>query len=111
MNFSLALMSGKIKGVKVNADSLVNTGAQANATSPGASDPERTLSVLEASRLAGEVPKQTHDAIIKQLQNPAEPQAEPKPAVRKSNKPPALTSNTGTIAGLSLCSPDFQIIG
>ena len=27
MNFSLALMSGKIKGVQVNADSLVNTGA------------------------------------------------------------------------------------
>ena len=108
MNFSLALMSGKIKGVQVNADSLVNTGAQANAASPGASDPERTLSVLEASLLAGEASKQIHDAIIKQLENPAGPQAEAKPAARKSNKPPALTSNTGTIAGLILGSPEFQ---
>ena len=108
MNFSLALMSGKIKGVQVNADSLVNTGAQANAASPGASDPERTLSVLEASLLAGEVSKQIHDAIIKQLENPAGPQAEAKPAARKSDKPPALTSNTGTIAGLILGSPEFQ---
>src|SRR5438477_2122213 len=108
MNFSLALMSGKIKGVQVNADSLVNTGAQANAASPGASGPERTLSVLEASLLAGEVSKQIHDAIIKQLENPAGPQAEAKPAARKSDKPPALTSNTGTIAGLILGSPEFQ---
>jgi uncharacterized protein (DUF1800 family) len=108
MNFSLALMSGKIKGVQVNADSLVNTGAQANAASPAASDPERTLSVLEASLLAGEVSKQTHDAIIKQLENPAGPQAEAKPAARKSDKPSALTSNTGTIAGLILGSPEFQ---
>ena len=108
MNFSLALMSGKIKGVQVNADSLVNTGAQANAASPGASDPERTLSVLEASLLAGEASKQIHDAIIKQLENPAGPQAEAKPAARKSDKPPALTSNTGTIAGLILGSPEFQ---
>src|SRR5437016_2600387 len=108
MNFSLALMSGKIKGVQVNADSLVNTGAQANAASPGASDPERTLSVLEASLLAGEVSKQTHDAIIKQLENPAGPQAEAKPVARKSAKAFALTSNTGTIAGLILGSPEFQ---
>jgi len=108
MNFSLALMSGKIKGVQVNADSLVNTGAQANATSPAASDPERILSVLEASLLAGEVSKQTHDAIIKQLENPARPQAEAKPAARKSDKPSALTSNSGTIAGLILGSPEFQ---
>jgi uncharacterized protein (DUF1800 family) len=108
MNFSLALMSGKIKGVQVNADSLVNTGAQANAPFPAASDPERTLSVLEASLLAGEVSKQTHDAIIKQLENPAGPQAEAKPAARESDKPSALTSNTGTIAGLILGSPEFQ---
>jgi uncharacterized protein (DUF1800 family) len=108
MNFSLALMSGKIKGVQVNADSLVNTGAQTNAALPAASAPERTLSVLEASLLAGEVSKQTHDAIIKQLENPAGSQAEAKPAARKSDKPSALTSNTGTIAGLILGSPEFQ---
>jgi hypothetical protein len=104
MNFSLALMSGKIKGVQVSPDSLVQAGAQANASFPAASDPQRTLSVLEASLLAGDVSKQTHDAITKQLENPAGSQAEGKPAGHKN----ASASNTGTIAGLILGSPEFQ---
>ena len=106
MNFSLALMSGKIKGVQVNPDSLVNGGTQANAGSPAAPDPQRTLSVLEASLLAGDVSKQTHDAITRQLENPAGVQAEGKP--RKSDKRGDAASSTGTIAGLILGSPEFQ---
>jgi uncharacterized protein (DUF1800 family) len=106
MNFSLALMSGKIKGVQVNADSLVNAGAQANATSPAASDPQRTLSVLEASLLAGDVSKQTHEAISKQLENPTGQPADGKRATRKDVS--ASASNTGTIVGLILGSPEFQ---
>jgi uncharacterized protein (DUF1800 family) len=106
MNFSLALMSGKIKGVQVNPDLLVNGGTQANAGSPAAPDPQRTLSVLEASLLAGDVSKQTHDAITRQLENPAGVQAEGKP--RKSDKRPDAASSTGTIAGLILGSPEFQ---
>jgi uncharacterized protein (DUF1800 family) len=106
MNFSLALMSGKIKGVQVNADSLVNAGAQANATSPAASDPQRTLSVLEASLLAGDVSKQTHEAISKQLENPTGQPADGKRAPRKDVS--ASASNTGTIVGLILGSPEFQ---
>jgi uncharacterized protein (DUF1800 family) len=106
MNFSLALMSGKIKGVEVNPDSLVNGGTQANAGSPAAPDPQRALSVLEASLLAGDISKQTHDAITRQLENPAGAQAEGKP--RKSDKRTDAASNTGTIAGLILGSPEFQ---
>jgi uncharacterized protein (DUF1800 family) len=106
MNFSLALMSGKIKGVQVNPDLLVNGGTQANAGSPAAPDPQRTLSVLEASLLAGDVSKQTHDAITRQLENPAGVQAEGKP--RKSDKRGDAASSTGTIAGLILGSPEFQ---
>jgi uncharacterized protein (DUF1800 family) len=106
MNFSLALMSGKIRGVQVNPDLLVNGGTQANAGSPAAPDPQRTLSVLEASLLAGDVSKQTHDAITRQLENPAGVQAEGKP--RKSDKRGDAASSTGTIAGLILGSPEFQ---
>jgi hypothetical protein len=60
--------------------------------------------VLEASLLAGDVSKQTHDAIIKQLENPAGSQAEGKAVAHKN----ASASNTGTIAGLILGSPEFQ---
>jgi hypothetical protein len=64
------------------------------------------LSVLEASLLAGDISKQTHDAITRQLENPAGAQAEGKP--RKSDKRTDAASNTGTIAGLILGSPEFQ---
>jgi uncharacterized protein (DUF1800 family) len=101
MNFSLALMSGKIKGVQVNPDSLVN--AQANAAS-AASDPQKALSVLETSLLAGDVSKQTHEAITRQLENPGIAQGEGKPSAYKNDK----ASNPGTIAGLILGSPEFQ---
>jgi uncharacterized protein (DUF1800 family) len=111
MNFSLALMSGKIKGVQVDTDHLVTA-------SPGfPADPQlapgRALAMLEDSLLAGNVSKQTHDAITKELESQAaQPTAKPntKPiAARKNDKtapPPA--SNVGTIAGLILGSPEFQ---
>jgi hypothetical protein len=106
MNFSLGLTGGKIKGVQVNPDSLVNGGAHASSTP--ASDPQSVLSVLEASLLAGDVSKQTHDAITKRLENPAGPPAEGKAAAHKNDKPAAPASNTGTITGLILGSPEFQ---
>jgi uncharacterized protein (DUF1800 family) len=101
MNFSLALMSGKIKGVQVSPDSLVNVGAQANAAA-AASDPQKALSVLEGSLLAGDVSKQTHEAITRQLENPGPAQGEGKPAAHDK------VANPGTIAGLILGSPEFQ---
>jgi uncharacterized protein (DUF1800 family) len=109
MNFSLALMSGKFKGVQVDTSALVNAGTPANASPSVTPDPQQALAVLEASLLAGEVSKQTHDAILRELENPSGPQAAVKlPAAHKNERVSPLASNTGTIAGLILGSPEFQ---
>jgi len=93
MNFSMALVSGRIKGVELDSNRL--TGG-----TTAAADSERTLAILESSLLAGDVSRQTHDAITKQLENP-------QPAPRKADKS-SPTSNVGMIAGLILGSPEFQ---
>ena len=102
MNFSLALMSGKIRGVQVDINRLLAT-----------PDSGQALAALENSLLAGTVSKQTHDAIVSELQNQAagssNVKAVVKPAARKNDKPaPPPASNAGTIAGLILGSPEFQ---
>jgi uncharacterized protein (DUF1800 family) len=104
MNFSVALMSGKIKGVQVDADRLAKT-------PPGtAADSARALAALEGSLLAGDVSKQTHEAITSELENQAASHAAVvKPsAARKNDKASPPASATGTIAGLILGSPEFQ---
>ncbi len=106
MNFSLALMAGRVKGVQVDADRLVGTNP--GVTPADAPDPQRALAMLETSLLAGEVSRQTHDAIVKEMENQGE-QAEVRPtAARKNNKPGSSASSAGTIAGLILGSPEFQ---
>jgi uncharacterized protein (DUF1800 family) len=100
MNFSLALMSGKIKGVQVDPVQLANAPADAPP------DSTRALAFLEGSLLAGDVSKQTHEAITKEIEDQAT-QPGVKPAARKNDKP-APGSNVGTIAGLILGSPEFQ---
>ncbi len=94
MNFALALTSGKVRGVKVDAAQI----AQSNPLPP---DPSATLSEMEAKLLAADVSKQTHDSIVAQMSQPAftDKKTEPAPA-----KPPDAT----TIAGLLLGSPEFQ---
>jgi uncharacterized protein (DUF1800 family) len=69
MNFSLALMAGRIKGVQADGDGLVNR-ASANSTDAVAPDPKQVLARLESSLLAGDISKQTHDAIVKEIENP-----------------------------------------
>jgi uncharacterized protein (DUF1800 family) len=108
MNFSVAMMSGKIRGIQVDTNRLV-------ATPPGSTpDPVQALAELENSLLAGTVSKQTHDAIVSELQNQATGQSNAKavmkPAARKNDKPapPPPASNVGTIGGLILGSPEFQ---
>jgi hypothetical protein len=104
MNFSLALTSGKIKGVQVDVDHLVRSGSSAS-TSP---DPQQALAVLEVSLLANDVSKQTHDAISKQLEAQASPHAiEQSGTARKSEKLEPATG-VGPVAGLILGSPEFQ---
>src|SRR5712671_2589256 len=60
MNFALALTSGKIRGVNVEA-------AQLAGSNPAPSDPSVTLSTLESSILVGGVSQQTHDSIVAQV--------------------------------------------
>ncbi len=106
MNFSLALMAGRIKGVQVDADRLVNP-APANAPPAASPDPQQALALLETSLLAGNVSKQTHDAIVKEIENPGTGQPAVKTPVRNNEKA-VPASSTGTIAGLILGSPEFQ---
>ncbi len=91
MNFSIALMSGKIKGVQIDPARLLN--------GPPV-DSQRALATLESSLLAGDVSSQTHNAITKQLDNQQQ-------SLPKTDKPGVATS-VSTIAGLILGSPEFQ---
>jgi uncharacterized protein (DUF1800 family) len=102
MNFSMALIAGRIKGVQTDGDRLLGP-ASANATDAAAPDPKQALARLEASLLAGDISKQTHEAIVKEIENPT---GSSPATARKNDKPPAST--TGTIAGLILGSPEFQ---
>ena len=62
--------------------------------------PQQVLAVMENSLLAGDVSKQTHDTISKQLQDPQ--------ISRRRMDDPARRPNLGAIAGLILGSPEFQ---
>ena len=93
MNFALALASSKIRGVQVDPAMLFSTAAQPN-------DSLHALTTLEASFLCGDVSKQTHDTIVKQLEDPQVAQRRLDDAPRAPNVP--------VIAGLILGSPEFQ---
>jgi uncharacterized protein (DUF1800 family) len=95
MNFSLALTSGKIKGVTVDA-------AQAAGSNASPADATTALTVMENTFLAGDVSKQTHDSIAAQMQGP------PKNADKKSSPQPARSPDVATMEGLLLGSPEFQ---
>jgi uncharacterized protein (DUF1800 family) len=106
MNFSLALMTGRVKGVQVDGDRLLNPHSSIGTNETGA-DPKQALARLEASLLAGDVSKQTHDTILKEIDNPADAAGGVKAAAHKSEQPPAASS-INTMAGLILGSPEFQ---
>jgi Protein of unknown function (DUF1800) len=81
MNFALALVNGKIKGVKVDLTPLAGN-------APSTYPPQNsgaTLSALENSLLEGDVSGQTNDSIAAQQK-----------------------SDSKTIAGLLIGSPEFQ---
>jgi len=90
MNFALGLATGKLRGVSVDAAQLA----------PGAGDAQSALAALETSLLGGEVSKQTHETIAKQLDDPQIAQRKLDDAPR----PP----NVAAIVGLILGSPEFQ---
>jgi uncharacterized protein (DUF1800 family) len=81
MNFALALTSGRIRGVQVDASRF--------APDARYSDPSMILSAFENRLIAGGVSEQTHDSIVAQIQE-------------------TKGANPSTIAGLLLGSPEFQ---
>ncbi|MBZ5657962.1 MAG: DUF1800 domain-containing protein [Acidobacteriia bacterium] len=90
MNFALSLAAGKVRGVSMDATQLA----------VGATDAQQALAALEDALLAGEISKQTHDTISKQLEDP-------KISQRRLDDP-SRPPNVGAIAGLILGSPEFQ---
>jgi uncharacterized protein (DUF1800 family) len=95
MNFALGLAAGKIRGVKI--DSAVGTAAGA---SEATTDAQQTLATLENSLLSGDISRQTHDTISKQLEDPKISQRR----LDDPKRPP----NAAAITGLILGSPEFQ---
>ncbi len=95
MNFALGLATGKVRGVKVDAASL---SATAGAQPPA--DASQALATLESSLLSGDISKQTHDTIEKQLEDPKISQRR----LDDPKRPP----NVAAITGLILGSPEFQ---
>ncbi len=90
MNFVMALTSGKLKGVQVEAE-----------PAPVRSeDPQQTLIALENDLLAGDVSKQTHDVITARLQDAK--------ITRRKLDDPVRSPNISMIEGLLLGSPEFQ---
>jgi len=90
MNFALGLAAGKVRGVSVDSAPLAS----------GAADGQQALAALENSLLAGDVSKQTHETISKQLDDPQISQRR----LDDAGRPP----NVAAITGLILGSPEFQ---
>jgi uncharacterized protein (DUF1800 family) len=89
MNFALALGTGKLSGVRMDASALAGSG-----------DAASVQQALEQKLVAGGVSPQTHDTIAKQLSDPVV-------TGRKLDDPPKPL-NAGAITGLVLGSPEFQ---
>ncbi|MGC2549742.1 MAG: DUF1800 family protein, partial [Candidatus Sulfotelmatobacter sp.] len=96
MNFALALCSGRIKDVKVDAVQLVRSNAP-----EAAMDSNLALSTLENILLDGDVSKQTHDSIAVQSRQENNVTARTPAEVMR-------TQELSTMAGLLLGSPEFQ---
>jgi len=90
MNFALTLTSGKLKGVRADADRMGNL----------PSDPQAALATLENTLLEGDVSQQTHVTIANKLQDP-------QISGRKLDDP-MRPPNVSAIEGLLLGSPEFQ---
>jgi uncharacterized protein (DUF1800 family) len=99
MNFALGLAAGKIRGVKIDPTSLA-AGTAAGTTAAAMTDAQQVLATLEKSLLSGDISKQTHDTISKQLEDPKISQRR----LDDPKRPPNIAAITGLILG----SPEFQ---
>ncbi len=109
MNFGLALATNKLQGTSFNLAQLMNStpappasatavaGATLTTASLGDDDPYQVQLKLEQLLLAGDISKQTHDAIEQQIVGP-----------RLQGENVRNQPNVNVIAGLLLGSPEFQ---
>src|SRR5271165_2496506 len=95
MNFALALAAGRVRGVEVDSASLAG---KKEAGAPA--DAQQALATLEDALLAGDISRQTHETICKQLEDPKISQRR----LDDPKRPP----NAAALAGLILGSPEFQ---
>jgi uncharacterized protein (DUF1800 family) len=89
MNFALAMGTGKVAGVRVDAAGLA-----------GAGDSAQVEEALEKALVAGGVSGQTHETIARQMDDPT--------VTGRKLDDPAKPINAGAVAGLILGSPEFQ---
>jgi uncharacterized protein (DUF1800 family) len=99
MNFALGLANGKVRGITVDPSNLSSDPAT-QTSSRAQADPQQMLTKLENALLAGDISKQTHDTISKQLEDPAISQ--------RRLDDPKRAPNVAAITGLILGSPEFQ---
>ena len=92
MNLALAMGTGRLPGLKLEPAALLGSAPPSDAT--------QTLALLENSLLSGDVSRQTHETIEKQLNDP-------QVTGRRLDDSPRPV-NAGVIAGLILGSPEFQ---
>jgi len=92
MNFALALGAGRMQGVKFEPDAMLK--------GESSSDPQAVVAELEHALLNGDVSPQTHNTILKQMDDPQVTGR----ALDDRMRPPRV----GVIAGLILGSPEFQ---
>jgi len=92
LNFALALGGGRLKGIQVDAARVLPQGVPA--------DPDATLSALENELLAGDISRNTHDTILKQMNDPQ--------VTGRRLDDPQRPAQAGILAGLLLGSPEFQ---
>ncbi|MGI9104137.1 MAG: DUF1800 domain-containing protein [Terriglobales bacterium] len=93
MNFALRFTSGRMPGVSFAPERVLGQ-------SEAPPDPDAALARLENALLAGDISKQTHETIRKQLDDPQ--------VTGRVLDDPARPVNVGVIAGLILGSPEFQ---
>jgi uncharacterized protein (DUF1800 family) len=99
MNFGLALASGKVRGLGVDKESLLGP---STATPPA--DADSAVAAVSRTLLDGDISKQTHDTILKQL---GDPQLNPR-GIAMNDNPRLRDADLSVIAGLMLGSPEFQ---
>jgi uncharacterized protein (DUF1800 family) len=93
MNFALALGGGRMPGVRFDPQTVLRV-------APAPEKPDAALALFEDALLSGDLSKQTHDTIKKQLDDPQ--------VTGRLLDDPQRAPNLGMIAGLLLGSPEFQ---